>query len=346
MDATTVSTPTPASPAPAAPAAPATSAPASAPTPSQRPSFAEAFATDATAASSQTPAPEGAATTAPAEGQATDSATSPSEPKGPIPFDVHKTALENARIKAAEQAKQEFEQQFGWAKTVDRTAVEDAMRLGQLYQSDRAGYIRQVLGEAVADPTLAPLVRSEAARVLGARAPQPVDLSPDIPVVDNNGQVVTHTFSADRVKAIVQHAVQEALQKEVAPLKQDFQTRQDRDAAIQAQRELDTQVQDIYSEAIQMLPGFKEHEAEIAKVFDAMPPFDPNDQRAADKALRKAWHQVVGSTLANRDQTRTQMLDELKTKAAAGTGSVNPAGAAVTATKRPTSFHDASLSWK
>jgi hypothetical protein len=66
---------------------------------------------------------------------------------------VHKTALENARTKAAEQAQQEFESQFGWAKSVDRGAVEEAARLGQLYQTDRAGYIRQVLAEAITDPT-------------------------------------------------------------------------------------------------------------------------------------------------------------------------------------------------
>jgi hypothetical protein len=254
------------------------------PTPSERPTFAQAFAQDAAATPATPAAPEGTATIEPAAVTAMDGAINPSEPKGPIPFDVHKTALDNARIKAADQAKQEFEAQFGWAKSVDRGAVEEAARLGQLYQTDRAGYIRQVLAEAITDPSLAPLVRSEAARVLGSRQspPQPAQTVPDVPIVNEQGQVVGN------LRDIVQAHLAEYAAKEIAPLKSDLQQRKADADARQAQQELQTQVQDIYAEALDVLPGFKEHEAAIAKVFATIPG-DPA------KAMRAAWKQVVGS---------------------------------------------------
>jgi hypothetical protein len=331
MDGTTPTT-TLTSSTPAAPAAPAISAPASVPTPSERPTFAQAFAQDAAPIAETPAAPEGTATIEPAATSAIDGALNPSEPKGPIPFDVHKTALENARTKAAEQAQQEFDSQFGWAKAVDRGAVEEAARLGQLYQTDRAGYIRQVLAEAITDPTLAPLVRSEAARVLGSRQsqPQPAQTVPDVPIVNEQGQVVGN------LRDIVQAHLAEYAAKEIAPLKSDLQQRKAEADARKAHDELQTHVQDIYAEAVDLLPGFKEHEAEIAKVFATIPG-DPA------KAMRAAWKQVVGSTLANRDSVRTATLDELKTKAAAS--AVNPAQTAVTSTSRPKSFHDPSLKW-
>lgn len=335
MDVSTpTSTVTPSSESPAA--APATSAPTTTSVSTERPAtFAEAFARDA-APTTETPVtPEGTATTEPV------TATPPPSAPGPIPFDVHKTALENARTKAAEQAKAEFQQQYGWAQGLDRSAVEEAARMGQLYQQDRPAFIRQMLAEAITDPEVAPLVRSEAARVLAQRSradAPPVDLSPDIPVMDANGQVVAQTFSADRVKQIVNHAIQEALGKELTPLKADYQSRQQREQAEQQRQELDRTVRDIYTEARDVLPGFTEHEAEIAKVFETLPVNLP-----ADKALRMAWKQVVGGKLANAEQVKAQTITDLKTKAAAS--AVNPGAAVIPTTKRPTSFHDPALTW-
>ena len=46
-------------------------------------------------------------------------------------FDAHKTALENARVKERERVTQELEQQYGWAKTLDRAVVEQGADLGK-----------------------------------------------------------------------------------------------------------------------------------------------------------------------------------------------------------------------
>ena len=336
MDATIDTTPSVS--AETSPAAPATSAPSASEPQSQRPtSFAEAFARDAASQSETPAAPTETAATAPAADPALDGA----KPAGPIPFDAHKTALENARVKERERVTQELEQQYGWAKTLDRAVVEQGHQIGKLYTEDRPGFIRQVLAEALATPDLAPMVRSEAARVLASRTPQTpaVDLSPDIPVVDDTGRVVAQTFSADRVKQIVDHAVQAALGKELQPLKQDYESRQQREQQAKTDAALQSTVSTMFDTLTQTLPGFSDHMAEIAKVMESIPG-DPV------LAAQQAWHRVVGSTLQNSDQVKAQALKELQTKAAASMSAVNPASAALPPARRVTSFRDPSLKWE
>ena len=181
----------------------ATAAPGTSITPAERPTMAQAFASDA-ATPTESQAQPDAATTQPAETTNAQAPVHPSEKTGPIPFDVHKTALDNARTKA----RAEVEAELGWAKSVDRAAVEEAARIGQLYQTDKPAYIRQILSEALASPELAPLVRSEAARVLGSRPKeQTAEIEPDIPVVDQSGAVVSQAFSAGKVKELTDHFI-------------------------------------------------------------------------------------------------------------------------------------------
>jgi hypothetical protein len=319
MEATTTpttgtTTPTAPAPAPAAVAAPA---------PAERPSFAQAFASDA-ATQSPTADPE-AATTQPADATTAPAPINPSvEKTGPIPFDVHKTALDNARTKAIA----EYKEKVGWAETVDRAAYEEAAKIGQLYQRDKPAYIRQVMAEALANPELAPLVRSEAARVLGTRAPQPQSAVPDIPIVNEQGQVVGN------LREIVSQHLAEFAAKELEPIKRDYATRQQAEQTRQEQAQLHTTVTTLYEQAIADLPQFKEHEQEIAAALDKIPG-DPGT------ALYRAWTQVVLPKLNAASQAKT--LDSLKTTAAASLA--NPASAAVTTAKRPRSFNDPSLSW-
>jgi len=335
----TVATPTPSAPTMTPAAAPATSAPSSSVAPSERPTFAEAFARDAAAEPSTPSDSTDPAAIAQTESTTPDGVTT--DP-GPMPFQAHKTALENARVKERERVTQEFEQQYGWAKTADRAAIESAQQIGQMYANDRPGFIRQVMAEALADPNMAPMVRSEAARVLGQRAQAPtapaVDLSPDIPVMDASGQVVAQTYSHERLQQVIAKAIEDFATRELSPIKQDYQSRQQAAETQRVQQELQTATQDIYAEALDVLPNFKEHEQEIAAVFATLPA-----SMAPDKALRAAWKQVVGGKLANADQVRATQLTEMKTKAAAS--GVNPASAVIASTSRPKSFNDPSLKW-
>ena len=290
---------------------------------SERPTSASQALTQAAASLSSEAAasPETSATgTAPAPDQT--GALHPST-EGPIPFPVHKTALENARIKAVE----EWRQQHGWAEQVDRASVLEAERLGSLYRQDRAGYVRQLLTEAAQDPTLAPVVRSEAARILGARHAQPVDLSPDVPVLDEHGNVVTQTLSADRIQARIDAAVAKALGtfgETVKPLLTEREQRQAEAQAAEQARQLEVDVSDLYAEAIDVLPHFKEHEVAIAQVMDTIPG-DPA------KAMRQAWKQVVGPLLSAK--AKADVLDSFNKKVAAQT--VDGSGKAASTPARP-----------
>jgi hypothetical protein len=188
----------------------ATPAPVAAPasasvTPAERPTFAQAFASDAAPPSTTQAQPE-AATTQPAESTTTEVPVHPSADKtGPIPFDVHKTALDNARTKAIA----EYKEKVGWAENVDRSLIEETAKIGHLYRSDKPAFFRQLLAEAAGNPETLAVLRSESARFLaGGRQPAaaPVDLTPDIPVVDDQGRVVSHSFSAERVTQLLKQA--------------------------------------------------------------------------------------------------------------------------------------------
>lgn len=311
-------------------AAPSTSASV---TPDQRPTMAQAFASDAATSSESTAQPE-AATTQPAETSETQAPVHPSEKTGPIPFDVHKTALENARAKAVA----EYKEKFGWAESVDRTAYEQAMQIGQLYQRDPVAYIKQIVAEASANPELAPLVRSEAARVLGSRQQEkPAPIEADIPVVDDQGRVVSHSFSAERVKQLLaqeREALKQELLGEIAPLKQERENAKRQKQAADQQAQIETSVKSIYEQATSELPQFKEHEQEIAKALAEIPG-EPG------AALYRAWAKVVLPKLEAKSQSKT--LDDLKTKAAASVA--NPTAPAVASTRRPASLLDKSLTW-
>lgn len=305
---------------------------------SERPTMAEAFASDISGAASlpADPSPEtppaasasADATVPPAEATSADTPTE--TPKGEPPKERWDSILANARTKAKDEALAEWRQQHGWAESVDRGAVQEAARIGQLFQQDRVGFLRQVLAEAVADQTLAPMVRSEAARVLGMRAQPTVDLSPDVPVINANGQEVTRTYSAERVQGIVQQAIAEALAKEVGPLKETVQSvAQERAHAAQL-HQADQVAEQIYQQALTW-PGFKEHEKAVGAEWDKHP----------DWSVQDAYIAVVVPKLQAAEKART--LDELKTKAQAST--VNPAAAAVASPHKPTSLLDKSLVW-
>lgn len=316
---------------------------------SERPTMAQAFAADVAPVAASLPADtstEGttadsasADATVPPAISASETPINPSTDAadGPMPLERHKKILDGV-YKERDDAKTQLDgwKAFEWAKSVDRTAVETAQKLGQLFQTDRAGYIRQLLSEAAADPQFAPIVRSEAARALAAgRGAQAPSFEPDIPVYDNQGQLVSQTFSAGKVHELIKHSVAEALGKELSPLKADFESRQQREQAEQSQRDMHATTDKIYAHAREILPHFQEHEAEIGKVFGAMTGTDLQED------LHKAWKQVVGPKLSAK--ATADVLDSLKTKAAATT--VNPSSAVVAATKRPTSLTDKSLKW-
>jgi hypothetical protein len=307
---------------------------------SDRPAtFEAAFAADVTPATDSqavTPAPE-----TPAVESASADATVPptSEPTsdvtpalaGTIPTERHKAILDGAyreRDEARTQL-QALQQQAGWLGS------EEGQRLQQWSQAFRTNpreWFARTAQELVQHyPDMAKDLRSDAARILaGGRGQADVDLSPDIPVMDDKGQVVAQTYSATRVQAIVAKAVQDAITKEIGPMRQTVQSVEAERATRAASAEATSTATRLYQKA-QAWDGFTEHEQEIAQAFAQHPEW----------SLEDAYIAVVPKKLRAQESART--LDALKTKAAAS--SVNPATAASTSSRRPASFHDPALTW-
>ena len=309
-------------------------------TTSERPTFEQAFA--ASAAESQTATPSSDTSVAasastdtrdPSATPAAPEAVTTPEAKGPIPYDRHQTVVDGYH-KQVDTLKAELDG-LSWAKQVPRETLQEWTGIANRMATDPIGFLNELQTQIAAHPVFGPQLRSHAARTLASGREKPVDLSPDLVVDAGDGRQI-QTFSADRVQAIVQHAISEALGREVGPLKQDLQSRTDQARAADAQRQIQAKA-DATFDRVSKLTLYKEHEAEIATAFEGMPAdLEPGE------ALWMAYHQVVGPKLEAHAQAK--QLESLKTKAAAST--VNPAAPTASTTKRPTSFYDASLSWK
>ena len=148
--------------------------------------------------------------------------------------------------------------------------------------------------------------------------------------------MVTQTFSADKVRALIQQSVSQALQQEVAPIKQDFQQRKQQEEFRQLQETATKTATEQFEEA-KAWPGFLTDPAKGTVDPDVVKAFTEHPEWS----LERCYITTVVPKLRAKDQA--QVLDDLKTKAAASSG-VNPASS-VTTTRRPKDFNDPSLRW-
>lgn len=291
-------------------------------------SFADAFAPDASPASeSSTQLTHATA----AEQPATGSEVVPQQGDERSPYvDRQRFDTVNDRMKRAEARAE----QSAWAEQIDRRAVEQAQQIGQLYARDRAGYVRQILSEAMSDPDLAPAIRSEAARLLGTRQAQaPAGPDLDQVVIDlGNGQ----TVALGDLKAQWTQGVMQKLQ----PFVQTAEQVQQLQAQAVRQHDADTFASSFMGD-LQKLPGFAKHKVEIARQLTTLqlPSDHPAEVRAATLQI---YLSTVLPTLSQNAQS--QLLDTLQQKAAASS-SVNPTRAAPSTGRKVTSFTDPALQW-
>lgn len=319
--------------------APATSGASSGET-SRPATMAEAFArnpVDASASPADTTASTDQTTEQPAE------ATPPPVPvqakpdtPAPLPFEAHKRILDNA-YKERDDARSRL---TALESQLNSPEGQRLRQWAQSFQQNPEQWIASTLTDLVATrPDLAPALRSQAARILGSRqqpAAEPANFDPDIPVYDERGQMVAQTFSAEKVKALLAQERQ-ALTKELDPIKSEFQQRKQQEHFAAVQKEAtDTAARQF--DAAKQWPGFLTDPAkgtvdpDLVKAFNEHPDWD----------LREAYINVVVPKLGARKEA--EVLDSLKTKAAAATG-VNPSGAVIASTKRPKSLTDPSLKW-
>ena len=243
-------------------------------------------------------------------GQAASASPVSEKPKGPIPFEVHDTALQNARTKTRAEVDAEW-QPYAWAKNVPRETWESQVALAQRISTDPIGFLADFVQELQSHPTHAQQLRSHAGRILSsARGAPAVDLHPDLVVDDGQGRQIA-TFSADRVQAIVNHSVTEALNREIAPLKQDYSQRQavERQAAVQ--QEINTKADAIFAEVTDILGDDTEAYTAVEQLMTQHPDWS---------APRAAWHYHKTSVLPNLSKTeRTKVLADISKKPAAST---------------------------
>ena len=270
-------------------------------------------AVETAAADSTTPGgettPEASAAIAPV---AAPAATE--KPKGPIPFDAHSKALENARTKARDEALTEWRSRYGWVEQTPAEAMAEMQRFAQLYQNDRPALIRNLITEALSDAALGDLTASELGRALSSRrgtaahadAREP---EPDVQITDANGQVVGTTYSAQQLAK--RDAWREAQwDAKMRQSLQPYESIRQRIEAAERQRSDEARIDSQLQEASQW-PGFLDHQEAIAQALA-----QPN------MTLERAYITAVVPRLATSE--RTKVLSELTQKPAATT--VSPSG--------------------
>ncbi len=241
-------------------------------------------------------------------------------PQGPIPFEVHHKALENARTKATTEAlrgisPEQFNQMLGWYQ---RAAQDTTGFLTETLASHPQAI--EVLTKAVqtlqAHPTYGPQLKSLAARALasargGTSAPKPPAM---VQVQLEDGSTFMAPRDPSAFLAYHQSQWEQQVGKQLSPLQETVQSlKAEHDAAVhqaQVDQFVHTTVDDI-----QKWPGVdKEAMTAIAQEIQHAP-IDWNDAQAISHALNVAYRKVVVPTLSSKAQST--YAASLKQKAAA-----------------------------
>lgn len=307
------------------------------PTPAERPTFAQAFAQDAAPTTPDASTTTDTATTQPVDTQALDGATNPSAPQGPVPLAVHQKALENARLKAAQEAQAAFDRDYGWAKQVPREQLERFGSIASSMTTDPIGFLNKFVAELQANPVHAAALRSNAGRMLAARQAN-AEPQPDVQIVNDQGQVTGRTYSAEGLAkrdAWREKQLLAKVEQQYGPLIAEREQRQTAEKTAEAKKQIAAKAEQHFARVDRILDGDKSLYPEVNRLMAADPTLD-----AVDAALEVRKTKIAP---AAKGKAEADVLESLKTKAAAQ--AMNPATAAVAATSRPKSFNDPSLKW-
>lgn len=277
-----------------------------------------------------TTAATGTGTTPPA---AVSPTPAPARPAGPIPFEVHQKALDNARVKAVE----ELRAKVGWAETISQAEYQQVQGLARRLSADPVNALQELIAEVNANPKHAEQVRSLVAKSLAASRGSQTMPSPDVEITDANGNVVGGAYSD---KAMVQfaqaltHQVLSKVDEKYAPVVKTHQT-------LEAQRQHDHDVAEGQKFATGLLgelkdyPHFETNKAAIGadvlrQIQQVGDDARTNDPAWLEAATLRAYHRVV--TTRQDALSRQAAVHDLTTKGS-GTG-VTPGRAPVGAPKR------------
>lgn len=303
--------------------------------------MAQAFANDAAQPPSESSAQPEGATTPPAETSTEPSALHPSTEtkQGPIPFDVHQKSMDNARLKATQELQATFDRDYGWAKELPKEKLVEWSGIASLMASDPPAFLEKYFAETVQHPTFGPHVKSWAAKTLATRVQADTMPGPDVSIVDQHGNVTGATYSAEQLAkrdAWRDRQADQRFDQRLQPFEQERQQKQDDARAAETTRQINTHVDQHVARIEQILDGQgQEYGPLIADLILKNPTLDP-----IDAALQIRKSHILPKL---QGQANAQVLEDLKTKAAAQ--GMNPSRAGVATTHKPTSFLDKSLEW-
>lgn len=199
-------------------------------------------------------------------GSATTVQSAPGEkaaaaPQGPIPLEVHQKALENARTKASTEAVAQYREKFGWAEKIQPQQLQQMGQVAHQLATDPIAHVLKIISEIEQHPVHGPAWKARNGAAQPATATTEGSIDADVEIRDDQGRVVGKTFSDQKIAALIQKGIREAIGQEVQPLKTEYATRQ---AEAEKQRRTDLekqQTETAHKQADQVL-------AEIEKILD------------------------------------------------------------------------------
>lgn len=256
--------------------------------------------------------------------------TKPARKAGPIPFEVHETALKNARTKAIEEARpqieQEIRQRYAWADVVEEPDREELSALYRGLKTDLIGTLTTLIDNASQHPEHAKTLRSQAARLLsaarrvqGESATDDDEPQPDIPLED--GRAVYSAEQLAKRDAWRERRLMAQFDQKLQPFQQDREAAQ-RATAFAELTQRATQIREAY----EAKPHFTEHKAEIAALMQANP----------EMTIGDAYAEILTTKVlpGAKGEERAAVLADIHRKAGAGT--LNPAQTTTGTPTKPT----------
>ena len=241
----------------------------------------------------------------------------------------------DAKLAEREKAWQaEQEKTYGWAKGLTAEHWQTAQARLQREQNDPIGYANELMRQAAANPQFAPIIQQRIAQVLAgspvaAQVGQTQTASqapgPDLRVQNPDGSY-TQMYSAERMAEYGQWlatSLKAEFGQTLKPLQESHQQAQAREEADAAERAHVARASAVMDD-IRKQPGFTEHEAEIAKAYQAAltsrpprPDGTPYDDLADVNLLWQTYTSVMLAKTSAENQS--QALAQHARQAAAST---------------------------
>lgn len=228
--------------------------------------------------------------------------------------------LANARQKTRTEVEAEYQQRFEPYKQ---------------FEEDPWGAVQNWLERASSHSHYGPILQdyfSKRGQARQAQAPQ--EPKPDVPIVNEQGQVTSYTYSADALKQWREwnnSTLQQQFDEKFRPIEQREAQRQQRETVQEIRQEADRMADTTLGE-LRQVPHFKENEALVRQAMVDHPEWGANPHRAFNYVLQTH----VLPNLSRAEQGRT--IEALTGK---GSGNTIAPGSTVNATPKFKNFGEA-----